>query len=175
VLLPKGKTAVETKGVKPTEPNKKEGALYERTASTSGSINASGAKAGDAMGDLAQRLAIVDAKYDQHVEDEVRKWIEHKTGEKLPGHGPKDFQASLKDGVVLCKLMNKLSPDSVPKINMGGLAFKQMENIQHFLEAAAQYGVRTDDIFSTVALYEGGNMTQVLQCLASLKRISLSK
>jgi hypothetical protein len=35
--------------------------------------------------------------------------------------------------------------------------------------------VRSDDVFSTVALFEGSNMTQVLQCLAAVKRQAVSR
>ena len=36
-----------------------------------------------------------------------------------------------------------------------------MENINNFLAAAGAYGVKSEDLFQTVALYEGSNMTQV--------------
>ena len=48
-------------------------------------------------------------------------------GEKFPpGEAYEDV---IRDGQVLCKLMNKLSPGSVPKINNTGGQFKMMENI----------------------------------------------
>ena len=40
------------------------------------------------------------------------KWVEAVMGEPLPSG---DFGEVLKDGVVLCKLMNKLQPGSVKK------------------------------------------------------------
>ncbi len=40
-----------------------------------------------------------------------------------------------------------------------------MENINNFLAAAQAYGVRSEDLFQTVSLYEGSNMTQV--CIAT--------
>lgn len=72
-----------------------------------------------------------------------------------------DFHAALRDGVVLCKLANALKANSVAKINTGNLAFKQMENINNFIEAARNMGVRPADLFQTVDLYEANNMTQV--------------
>ena len=48
----------------------------------------------------------------------------------------------------------------------------QMENITNFLDFARAQGVRSDDLFQTVALYEAENMSQVLQTLSNLKRIS---
>ena len=38
----------------------------------------------------------------------------------------------LKNGVVLCKLMNKISPGAVPKFKEKGMPFILMENIQSF-------------------------------------------
>jgi hypothetical protein len=60
----------------------------------------------------------------------------------------------------LCKLANALKPGSVKKINTGSLAFKQMENINSFLEFARNKGVKANDLFQTVDLYEASNMTQ---------------
>ncbi len=83
-----------------------------------------------------------------------------------------DFQASLRDGVVLCKLVNAIKPNSVAKINSGNLAFKQMENINNFIAVARDMGVRPADLFQTVDLYEGSNMTQVLTTLDNVKRLT---
>lgn len=60
-------------------------------------------------------------------EAEVLAWIEAVTGEKLPN---KDYEDVLKDGVVLCNLINKLAPGSVKKIQTKGTNFQLMENVQ---------------------------------------------
>lgn len=39
------------------------------------------------------------------------------------------FEDVLKDGTVLCQLINKIKPGSVNKINTSGGQFKMMENI----------------------------------------------
>lgn len=40
------------------------------------------------------------------------------------------YEDALQDGVLLCKLMNKLAPGSVNKINPGGTGhFKMVENL----------------------------------------------
>lgn len=39
------------------------------------------------------------------------------------------------------------------------MAFKQMEQISQFLKAAEIYGVRTTDIFQTVDLWEGKQLS----------------
>lgn len=56
---------------------------------------------------------------------------------------------------VLGKLINSLRPEKQIKIAKGSsMAFKQMELIGQFLEAAESYGVSKTDMFQTVDLYE---------------------
>lgn len=60
---------------------------------------------------------------------------------------------------VLCELINGLYPKGqapVKKIQASTMAFKQMEQISQFLQAAERYGINTTDIFQTVDLWEGG-------------------
>ena len=45
-------------------------------------------------------------------EKEILDWIQAVMGEPLPEG---DFAEVLKNGVILCKLMNKIQPDSVKK------------------------------------------------------------
>lgn len=41
------------------------------------------------------------------------------------------------------------------KIQASTMAFKQMEQISQFLQAAERYGIAATDIFQTVDLWEG--------------------
>lgn len=66
-------------------------------------------------------------KRDVQQEKEAQEWIEAVLGEKFPPG--ETFEDVLRDGQVLCKLMNKISPGSVTKINSSGGQFKMMENI----------------------------------------------
>lgn len=59
---------------------------------------------------------------------------------------------------VLCRLINSLHPRGqgpVAKIQASTMAFKQMEQISQFLQAAERYGIAATDIFQTVDLWEG--------------------
>lgn len=59
---------------------------------------------------------------------------------------------------ILCRLINSLYPrgkEPIKKIQETQMAFKQMEKISQFLQAAEAYGVITTDIFQTVDLWEG--------------------
>merc|ERR1712059_117505 len=94
-------------------------------------------------------------------------WIGAVMGEPLPEG---DFAEVLKNGVVLCKLMNKIQPESVKKFKEKGPAFLLMENVQTFLAAAKKYGVPEEEVFQTPDLFEQRNVTQVALCLFSLAR-----
>ena len=51
------------------------------------------------------------------------------------------------------------------------MPFKQMENIATFLHALSKLpNFRSFDLFSTVDLYEGKNMSQVIRCILACKR-----
>jgi hypothetical protein len=107
-----------------------------------------------------------EAKYDLHMEAEVREWLSEITGVAVEG----DLHEALKDGVVLCKLLNKISPDKPIKISASNMVFKQMENIQMFLTRIAELGVPSFESFMTIDLYEKKNMTQVVSCMYSVSR-----
>lgn len=102
-------------------------------------------------------------------EAEVLTWIENVLGEKLP---PGNYEDILKDGVVLCKLINKLAPGSVKKIQTKGTNFQLMENVQRFQAAIKEYGVPQEEIFQTADLFERRNIPQVTLCLYALGRIT---
>lgn len=101
----------------------------------------------------------IDKKYDQELEERLVQWIIIQCGDAVgkPQDGKHGFQQWLKDGCVLCHLINSLCKDSKPvkKIQSSGMAFKQMEQISQFLVAAERYGVTKSDIFQTVDLWEG--------------------
>ncbi|CAF4454194.1 unnamed protein product, partial [Adineta steineri] len=60
---------------------------------------------------------------------EAQQWIEEVTGEKFPSGS---YEDALKDGILLCKLINKLQPGSVGKICTSGGGFKLRENVSAF-------------------------------------------
>lgn len=102
-------------------------------------------------------------------EQEILEWIEAVLGEKLPAGAYEDV---LRDGIILCRMMNKIAPDSVKKIQTSGGNFKLMENIQRFQTALKKYGVPEEEIFQTADLYERRNIPQVTLCLFALSRLT---
>jgi len=117
---------------------------------------------------VANKLA---SKRDPNLEAEILQWIAAVMGEPLPKGNYEDV---LKDGQVLCRLMMKLLPGSIPRINSSGGQFKLMENINHFQSACKKYGVGEEDVFQTVDLWERRNIPQVTNCLMSLGRACYS-
>jgi len=100
-------------------------------------------------------------------EKEVMDWIEAVMGEPLPKG---EYEEVLKNGVVLCKLMNKISPGAIAKFKESGPAFLLMENVQSFLKAIKTYGVSDEEVFQTPDLFEARNIPQVTLCLYALAR-----
>lgn len=86
------------------------------------------------------------------------EWIFNVIGEPVPAGELEDI---LKNGVVLCNLMNKLQPGAIKKIQPKGTNFQLMENIQRFQDAIKKYGVPQEEIFQTADLFEKRNIPQV--------------
>jgi transgelin len=94
----------------------------------------------------------------------AQDWIAEVTGRKFSG----DFQSWLKDGLILCELINKIKPGTVTKASNSKMPFIQMQNINYFLEGCKTLGVPKHDLFVTVDLYEGKNIPVVVDCIYSL-------
>uniref|UniRef100_A0A8B9H631 Transgelin n=1 Tax=Astyanax mexicanus TaxID=7994 RepID=A0A8B9H631_ASTMX len=102
----------------------------------------------------------IEQKYDPDLESRLVDWIMLQCGDDLvrPEPGKQNFQTWLMDGTILCRLINSLYPsgsEPIKKIPETKMAFKQMEKVSQFLEAAEVYGVVRGDIFQTVDLWEG--------------------
>uniref|UniRef100_A0A8C2M3V1 Calponin n=1 Tax=Cricetulus griseus TaxID=10029 RepID=A0A8C2M3V1_CRIGR len=67
----------------------------------------------------------IASKYDQQAEENLCNWIEEVTGMSIGTN----FQLGLKDGIILCELINKLQPGSVKKVNESSLNWPQLQNI----------------------------------------------
>eukprot|EP01018_Ginkgo_biloba_P002892 Gb_07814 [translate_table: standard] len=86
-----------------------------------------------------------------------------------------DLRAFLRNGIILCTVMNKLNPGSIPKIvsNPGPVspegaahsAYQHFENVRNFLVAVDDLRLPT---FEASDL-EQGSMVNVVDCLLSLK------
>ncbi|XP_005111388.1 myophilin [Aplysia californica] len=124
--------------------------------------------------EISRKIA---AKYDTTLEQEARLWMEAVLEQPLmPGANPNEplgvdqFQAALKDGIILCNLLNKIKPGAIKKTNTSKMPFLQMENISKFLEGCEALGVSKTDLFQTVDLFDKVNMVQVINGIYALGR-----
>ncbi|KAI6656429.1 Muscle-specific protein 20-like [Oopsacas minuta] len=107
-------------------------------------------------------------EYSVEAEIKVKQWVEEVTHMQCE----ENFFEWLRDGTVLCHLMNIIDPGSVPLVKKSSMPFKQMECINFFLIAAEQYGIKKTDLFVTLDLYEDNNPSQVVSTLRALDRLS---
>ena len=123
-------------------------------------------------GMTAELNAKKEEKYDADLANETFQWIEAVVEEPVSFDGQSDSVVILlKDGQILCKLMNILRSNNPQiKYNQSKMAFKQMENISKFLDGCEQLGVAKTDSFQTVDLYEGQNVPQVINGIGALAR-----
>ena len=75
----------------------------------------------------------------------------------------------------LFRLINKLQPGSVKKVNESSLNWPQLESIGNFIKAIQAYGMKPHDIFEANDLFENGNMTQVQTMLVALAGLAKTK
>ncbi|XP_078285805.1 calponin-1 isoform X2 [Rhinoraja longicauda] len=126
---------------------------------------------GPAYGLSAEVNRKIAQKYDPQKDEDIRRWIEDVIGVILP----ESLMDGLKNGIVLCNLINKLQPGSVKKISDSPLNWHQLENIGNFLKAIIKYGVKRHDSFEANDLYENCNLTQVQTTLMSLASLAKTK
>ncbi|GFO01721.1 transgelin [Plakobranchus ocellatus] len=105
---------------------------------------------------------------DPELEEQALVWIEDNLGEKIDRKTP--YEEVLRDGIILCRLMNKLMPNCIKKIDTKGGGFALMQNIERFQTAARQWGVPQNEVFQTVALWEKKNIPQVTLCIHAIAR-----
>jgi len=97
----------------------------------------------------------------------VIAWLSKLTGHVLGD----DLEQELKSGVVLCSAMNVMRPGSVAKIHTINSAFKHRENLENFLRACKIFGMQSSDCFVVQDLYDGKNLSIVIDCLLQLERM----
>jgi len=134
-------------------------------------------------GDQAAIERKLEERYDAEealgTPEKVTEWI-NKVMDGEAGYAPctgtswQIIQKFLQDGVVLCKLLNKLrAAAGMEKISFKAnakMAFVQMGNVEAFNKGAESYGVPSSALFQTVDLMDGrkGPMINVVNCLNQL-------
>ncbi|KAI8422674.1 hypothetical protein MSG28_006445 [Choristoneura fumiferana] len=101
------------------------------------------------------RLQMCAGKREPEKELEAQRWIEAVIGERFPDM---PYELALRDGIILCKLMNRLQPGIITKVNVSGGDYKFMDNISQFQKACIKYGVPDTDLFQTTDLWDQKNI-----------------
>ncbi|GAN04190.1 protein kinase [Mucor ambiguus] len=78
----------------------------------------------------------------------------------------------LKDGVLLCNLVNKLKPGTIKQVGQRDLSFIKMDNITRFLQGARQLGLNSAQLFETIDLFEAKDMTAVIHTILAISRLT---
>ncbi|ORZ06841.1 kinase-like domain-containing protein [Absidia repens] len=77
---------------------------------------------------------------------------------------------ALKDGVLLCRLINKVRPGTIKHVGQKDLSFVKMDNITSFLQGAKQIGLMDNQLFETSDLFEGKDMLAVMDTVLVLEQ-----
>ncbi|XP_068865033.1 LIM domain only protein 7 isoform X9 [Aphelocoma coerulescens] len=89
---------------------------------------------------------------------EARRWVEAVTGQSF---GTEDFRAALENGVLLCDLINKIKPGIVKKINRLPTPIAGLDNINVFLKACENIGLKEAQLFHPGDLQDLSNRVTV--------------
>jgi len=99
-------------------------------------------------------------------QQECRWWIETITSCEFKVD---DFHEALKDGVLLCRLVNIINPKKKIRFKKNAsMPFVARENIAAYIGACKRVGVSEHDLFVTGDLYEGQSMKQVITNIFAL-------
>ncbi|XP_014637283.1 PREDICTED: LIM domain only protein 7 [Ceratotherium simum simum] len=91
---------------------------------------------------------------------EAQRWVEAVTEKSFE---TKDFRASLENGVLLCDLINKLKPGVIKKINRLSTPIAGLDNVNVFLKACEQIGLKEAQLFHPGDLQDLSNRVTVKQ------------
>ncbi|CAJ2671502.1 unnamed protein product [Trifolium pratense] len=122
---------------------------------------------------------------------EATQWLEHQVGPLGISNQPteRDLVSCLRNGLILCKAINKIHPGAVPKVvdNQVPLqsltwdsqplpAYQYFENVRNFLDAAAELKVPAFEASDLEReSVENGSAGKIVDCILSLKWFHESK
>ncbi|KAH9489652.1 hypothetical protein Btru_045578 [Bulinus truncatus] len=137
-------------------------------------------------GSAREQQIKVENSFDPEEAMKCLAWIREVTGENIPLESVMDnkhkvsefFYKTLKDGFLLCKLVNAIVPDDI-QINMKTQTFKKSNNdafesakerarIELFVYKCQEFGVQENNTFQTDSLYERTNLSQVCAAIRAL-------
>lgn len=104
---------------------------------------------------------------------DVREWINATLDNGI--NKEETLAQALKSGVVLCNLMNKISPGIIKTINPNDTSVAYRENIGSFLRSCQSLGFDECRLFDISDLYDERNINQVVNTLTMLQTFSSNR
>ena len=83
-----------------------------------------------------------------------------------------DFYEKLKDGIILCKLLNKIRPGICKGYKRSKVAFVQRANLDIFIQGCRKLGVEEIDIMDTNDLFERQRLSSVLKTIFAISAVA---
>jgi len=136
-------------------------------------------------GDIERKL---EENYDREeaagTTEAVMVWINAVTAgehDSIPNNSFKELHRCLRDGVMLCKMINKMNAgEGKPKVKFSAKCaspFVARTNIENFAKGCEAYGLNKEALVQTDDLYEGrkGPFLNVINGLHSLGSLANSK
>eukprot|EP01084_Bolivina_argentea_P248526 415741_1 len=99
---------------------------------------------------------------------EAQLWIQTVLGVKINN----DLFNELKDGTILCEVLNKIQSGTCSKYKKSKIPFVCRNNIEIFIKGARKLGIPATDMFETRDLYDAQRLSAVLQTLYSISAVS---
>ncbi|KAK6159847.1 hypothetical protein DH2020_003228 [Rehmannia glutinosa] len=129
--------------------------------------------------DLASRKAEEASLRRYEAAGWLRKMVGVVGGKDLPAQpSEEEFRLGLRSGIMLCNVLNKVQPGSVPKVveapSDTGIvpdgaalsAYQYFENVRNFLDSIEEMGIPA---FEASDLEQGGKSSRIVNCVLALK------
>ena len=112
------------------------------------------------------RMPKREGKYKGAAQQKVLAWVADVT-EQEADFSRGNLIDSLRDGVVLCELLNKLQPGTVKKIDRKGKPMSNRENITKFMTGARSLGLGDHDLFVSSPITKPRSHSTLISLCAS--------
>jgi len=113
-----------------------------------------------------------ETKYDAPRAEKAKKWLEELLKESFT---EENLQEALKSGVRLCNALNLVYPGTIPKVNTKDTVYMQRENLDKYVKACGRLGFNKSILFDVPDLYDGKNMTKVVENIYELAHFGSRK
>lgn len=124
----------------------------------------------------AETYVRMQGKEDPTWKLKVMEWMEAVA--EVPLSNKDDLWLSLKDGIYLCEMVNKMKPNCIPKVNRPKAnqatlhPLMERENITKYLEICYKVGIPSRAMFAMTDLHKKENMAMVLSNIKALSDLA---